>query len=171
MQKSYNLIGIGLIIGAIILSIIIFKKDKYNPLKIRYKTKDDFYNATGYFGPFAPIPPKIYLNITKVGFDNPYDDNSGYQLDISNKSLFKTKANVYINGKKNVITEITKDSKGLIPLSVLNYDENSLISLQLTFDDEDKMYGTNFIYSQIMPRDNMEASILLSEIKLTKICN
>ena len=98
MQRHYNLLGIiSLIIILIVVIYSFFKKEKYNPREIEYKTKDDFYNASGYYGPFAPIPPKIYLNIKKIGFNNPYDNNSGYQIDIPDKSSFKTEINVYIN--------------------------------------------------------------------------
>jgi hypothetical protein len=165
-------ITIALLIVGLLTYILVRKEKYYNIIETKYNTGNDFYNSSGYHGAFAPIPPRIYIDIVRRGNDDPYGKNSGYELDINPRTLFKDKADIYINGKPRIVTTITKNKKGLISMQDLDYDENHLVSLQVRFDDSDDLYGTNFIQNQITPRpyNEMVASILLKKITLKHTC-
>lgn len=163
-----------LVVIVIIVALLMLNSvEKYNINTTRFYSGGGYYNASGYYGAFAPIEPGIYLKVQKRGWTDPFNPDSGFVIDISPKNLFKREAKIYINGSPIPITRITHQQPGLISLKSLDYDENRFVSVQVRFDDDDTLYGVNFIRNQISPLYDVNdvASIPLVKIQLEHQCN
>lgn len=166
-----NIIIIALILIAVVI-LLYTSIERYNINTTKLSTDGGYYNASGYYGAFAPIEPRIYLTVQKRGWTDPFNSESGFVIDIRPKKLFKNAAHIYINGSSVPITHVTHSSSGLISLKDLDYDENKLVSVQVKFDEDQDLYGVNFIRNQISPLYDVNdiASIPLVKITLEHQC-